>query len=164
MERMPSAEKLASVNLDAFLAVAQPVSDVIDGKMMQSMNHLFYYWASKTFPQFRNIDGVSLEDLYLKNVVETEMDEATFSRYCDTHGFPYPKVGEVHTGDKNYYDVAFEIYLNNEEELRKESYETWCEQNGISTASGTVMRFNDLEGNEFRVRTDYENRGQIIAD
>lgn len=163
MEGSPVIERLAEIDLDTYLE-ALPVGDEVDGQVMQNEHHLFYHWLSKTYVQFGNIDGASLEDLYLKNVIETGMSEADFSRYCNTHNFPYPVSGDTESGLKTYYDLAFSVYMQEEATKRIADYEAWAATEGIATTLGSVTRFRDHEGKVYRVRTDAINCGQIIPD
>jgi len=163
MESISSSEKVASIDLDSYLE-ALPVSDVIDGRIMEDENHLFYHWLSKTYPQFNDIDGVSLEDLYLKNVIEVGMTVTDFFRYCDTHSFPCPLFNVDEVGLQTYYDLAFSSYKDAEAAKKIEEYKIWAADHGIETIPGSIMKFYDSEGILYRVRTDAENYGQIIVD
>ena len=164
MERSPeSVERVASIDLDTYL-VSLPTVYEVDGQVMEDDGHLFYHWVSKTYPQFQNIDGVSLEELYIKNVVETGMSLLDFYTYCDRpeHTFPVPIPS---TREENgYFLYNYRKYLDVRMEQNDQQYEIWAHGHGIGTRPGTVMVFIDSEGTRNRVHTDTKNRGTLIVE
>ncbi len=164
MERVPeSVERVASVDLDTYLTEL-PTLYQVDGQILEDDNHLFYHWVSKMYPQFQQIDGVSLEDLYLKNVVEMGMSTDDFYAYCDRteHGFPIP-APSTRAENANYL-YAFQQYQAEQSLQSDTRYEQWATEHGIDTTPGAVMVFIDSEGYRNRVHTDTKNRGMIIVD
>ena len=161
MEQLPILETVAAIDLDSYLA-ALPVPEYVEGKLMEDDSHMFYFWLSKYHPEVGVVDGVTLEDLYLKNVIENGMDENVFLQYCEHNKFPLPPTyNEPETPGS--FDGLYRKYVAAHRQEKDEQYEAWAGEHGIATNSGAIMRFVDLEGYEYRVRTDTDNRGQIIA-
>jgi hypothetical protein len=161
MEGITPTEKVAAMDLDSYIK-ALPAPYEVDGKIMEDENHLFYYWLSKTYLQFKDIDGVSLEDLYLKNVIESEMSETDFFRYCERNKFPVPILDIDENGMRTGFDQVFTQFKNNERNKKNKAYELWAVDHGIVTTPGSIMKFYSSEGNLYRVCTDLENYGKII--
>jgi hypothetical protein len=156
MEREPVNEKISHLDLDTYLAFLSDLN-TIDGELIEDLNHGFYVWLTNQNPTLQNIDGVRLDALYNKNVVEGDMSTERFEEYCLSFGFlpsdPDKKASIV----SGYNEYIAKVYVEKQQE-----YEDWAAQNGIDVRSGAVTKFYDSEGNIFRVRTDFENSGEII--
>jgi hypothetical protein len=161
MEGLRTPEQVAAIDLDSYLE-ALPMSEYIEGQMLEGVTHTFYFWLSKYQPQVGVVDGVTLEALYRKNVVDGDMAEADFLQYCERHQFPVPPQ-YTETDKAGYFEHEFMAYMHQQKQRQDAQYEAWAEDHGIATTPGSIMRFLDSEGNEYRVRTDTDNRGQIIA-
>lgn len=161
MEELRTFEKVASIDIDSYLE-ALSLMTTIEGKIMENDIQTFYFWLSKYHHDVSIIDGVSLADLYQKNVVEVGMSVDDFIRYCERHRFPLPP-SYYETETPSRFATSFARYLEEQRQLQDEAYVGWAGEHGISTAPGSIMRFADTEGNEYRVRTDIKNRGQIIV-
>lgn len=158
MEGIPNKiEKDAPIGLDAYLECLF-VLDSIDGIHVENDVHAFYIWIPKAYPEFADIDGVSLTELYRLNVLEGDMTEAVFFDYCTVHKFPVPLKSELTT----YYVHEFEKYITELSEEKISQYEEWASQHGIETQPGAIMKFIDAEGNMYRIQTDSDNRGVIL--
>lgn len=167
MEQAPgSAERVAPIDLDTYLT-SLPTLYEVDGEIMENTDthgHLFYHWLCKEYPQFRDIDGVSLEALYLKNVVEGDMTLADFCGYCESSGNQFPVPVPTMREENGYYLYNFQKYLDEQSVANDTAYEIWAYERGIDTKPGAVMIFIDSEGVRNRVHTDTKNRGQLIID
>jgi hypothetical protein len=161
MERLIELDKVAAIDLDSYLE-ALPMSEYIEGQILEGVTHTFYYWLSKYKPQVGVVDGVTLEALYRKNVVDGDMTELDFVQYCENNQLPVPPM-YIEADRFGYFEHEFMAYLSKQKQRQDAQYEAWAEDHGIATTPGSIMRFFDSEGNEYRVRTDTDNRGQIIA-
>jgi hypothetical protein len=160
MERAPQQEKAAPMSLDEYLS-ALPVPYEFEGHVYEDLTHAFYGWLGKYHADDTNVDGVSLLALYEKNVLEVGMTERDFLQYCDRNSFPVPLTGSGSRSDQ--YAISFQVYKGLNDRLQAQAYKEWAMEHGIETAPGTVMRFIDAEGNEYRVTTGTKNRGQILT-
>jgi len=158
MEMTPTADKVAAVDLDTYLE-ALPTELVLEGKLMADKVQAFYFWLSKYHPNKGIINGVSIEELYVINVVDNGMEEKAF--FKSFYDFPSP----VDTSEEttNFYNFEFNQYLARQNQEKDAQYQQWAGTYGIQTTPGSVMKFFDKEGYEHRVRTDIKNRGQIIT-
>ena len=155
-----SIEKFAPMGIDEYQEAIIEF-DLLDGKIPKDNAHAFYIWLSRD-PLFANIDGVSLAELYEKNVIETGMIQERFFQWCKDFDLPYPIESDgTATLQGKRFNTDFLAY---EDERRSVLYETWAQEHGIESKEGTIMWFRDTEGNVFRVRTDADNRGEIIVD
>lgn len=154
------SEQPAAIDLDTYLS-SLPLPLEIDGRIFESEDHLFYHWVTTRFPQFQMIDGVTLEQLYEKNVLETGMSVERFFQYCDEHQFPVPI--PTMRPQNEYYLIEFNTFRAEQARLKNEEYEMWAYQHGINTTPDAVMQFTDAEGNEYEVQTGSEQRGTILA-
>ena len=160
MEAEPNKiERDAPMGLDKYLSNLFDF-DQVDGKVPVSDIHSFYIWLSRE-PEFKDIDGYSLVELFEANVIDGYMDTERFFQWCKDFNFPYPIDEE---GKVTPEGLSFNInFYNKEVAQRVEKYEAWAKSNGIDCSEGAVMRFVDAEGNTYRVRTDADNRGEIIT-
>jgi hypothetical protein len=161
MERLSELDKVAAIDLDSYLE-ALPMPESVEGRLLDDATHAFYFWLSKYKPQVGVVDGVTLEALYLKNVVDGDMTEMDFVQYCENNQLPVPPT-YIEADRFGYFEHEFMAYMHQQKQLQDAQYEAWAEDHGIATTPGSIMRFLDSEGNEYRVRTDTANRGQIIA-
>ena len=159
MEQTPSLEKVSHVSFDTYLEYLVSLN-MIDGKLIEDEDHAFYVWVTNKVPAYRDIDGVTLLSLYEKNVLEGDMSKETFYRYCTNHGFACPL---PQTEDEELRQREFNHFLDDILEDRKRQYTHWATEQGINVTDGAVTVFIDLEGNSYRIKTDFENYGEIIA-
>ena len=162
MERLPTIKTVANIDLDSYLS-ALPEVLKIDDTVMEDNNQMFYHWLQEKFPQFKNIDDVTIEELYIKNVLETGMSEANFFKYCNTEGIPVLASPDATDEAKTYYDFEFKLFLKQQELQKKEAYEIWAKANQIDSSPGAIMRFFDKEDKEYFVHTDSVHRGEIVT-
>lgn len=162
MERQPAGPLRAKMDLDSYL-VALPGAEVINGVTAEDATQIFYHWLSLKHPQF-NMGKVTVEALYLKNVIETGMSVDDFLKYCNNHEIPVPAPIDATDEDQTYYNLEFKFYLKDQELKKRQAYEDWAKANQIPTNPGATMQFFDLEDNEYLVRTDAEHRGEIISE
>jgi len=159
MEQLPAVEKITHVLLDTYLDFIASLN-TIDGKLIEDEDHAFYVWVTNEVLAYQNIDGTTLLALYEKNVRDGDMDKATFYRYCDNHGFASP----VTSSDHGKYQLKkFEDFLDETQRVKKEEYSHWAKEQGINFTPGAVTVFLDGEGNQYRVKTDFQNYGEILT-
>ncbi len=160
MEGAPQQEKAAPMSLDEYLSVL-PLPYEFEGQVYEDLTHAFYGWLSKHYAEDTDVDGVGVITLYEKNVLEVGMSESDFLQYCTRNNVPVPVTGNGKESD--LFALSFRVFCGQHDRLQKRTYEEWAEVNGIVTTPGAIMRFIDAEGNEYRVSTATETRGQILA-
>lgn len=160
MEHLPPQENYSAIDLNSYLA-ALPLRLEFDGKIFEDIDHAYFFWLSKYHPKEHTSDGVTIEELYEKNVLENGMALTVFYDYCKSNGITIPVMMSEDAID--FFNFEFQRYLITKIKEKDERYEEWAKDYGIPTNPGSIMRFLDTEGNEYRVRTDVENRGEIIV-
>jgi len=159
MEKEPNnLEKICYIGLDSYLEFISGLN-TLDGEVIEDETEAFFVWVTENNPALQDIDGVSLIALYRKNVINGGMDTARFFGYCSDHNFPYPNIDSEESILlwRQFSDFIDEINVE-----KKNEYETWAKKKGIETNPRAVTIFFDVEGNKYRVRTDFDHYGEII--
>lgn len=158
MERIPTNEKVAAIDLNRYLEFTASLNS-IDGVVVDDVPHAFYMWLMTAYPVFQDIDGTSLLALYERNVVNGDMAHEDFYAYCLNHDFPSPYPRSEH--DALLYE-QFDSFLQVQQVEKRQKYEEWAAQWGIDTSPGASTIFLDTDGNRYRVLTDFEEYGEIV--
>ncbi len=157
MEHLPSKEEISYLNFDDYLDFLT-LLNTYNGRVIEDENHIFFVWCTEQDPQLQNIDGVALDALYEKNVIEGGMSVERFHQYCVDHDFlprDPEKRGEIIAHFNNFLEGIYQ--------QKKVEYETWAQTHDIDVSVGALTTFIDKEGNRYRVRTDYDHYGEIVT-
>lgn len=162
MEQPPSNEKIATIDLNRYLEFIASLN-TIDGKIIDDEYHAFYVWLHTALPEYQDIDnGVSLLDIYEKNVVNGDMSQEDFTTYCVQNEFPvFVSLDEGSTDSEiqeEFYNFPDEIH-----EQKRVEYEAWALQYGIDIAPNSVTTFLDSDGITHKIRTDYLHNGETVV-
>lgn len=134
-------------------------TEAYGGFVARSDAHLFYKWATdQNLLGAGNIDGVTLLELYEKNVLETGMSEERFEQYCIDSGFPHYDAMEY-----DEFDVVSEEYWTSCPHVARQEYEKWAAEKDIPTTEGSRMIFRTKADAVVLVFTDTELRGNHIT-
>lgn len=163
MEGFRQREQVAGIGLDAYLE-SLPSLYTVEGMPFEDEFHIFYFWVSKYHQARSVVDGVTLEALYRKNVIEGDMPINRFLQYCEQHDFPVPPQYQDGNDPTSFLNIDYINYRNKQAMFADRAYESFAAEHGIDTRPGSVMRFIDAEGNEYRVCTETALRGQILVD
>ncbi len=131
------------------------------GRYPDTVDHAFYIWMQNTHPEQCMVDGVSLLDLYEKNVYNGDMSEDDFANYCKNNDFP-----SLHFHSKEYPSqmyMEFIHFADRRAEQQNAQYEAWAQKKNIPTTPGSRVRFVEADGTITIVRTDTDHRGEVIG-
>jgi hypothetical protein len=138
--------------------------DTFDGVPVLDDDHAFYVWVTEHLPEYQNIDGVSLLQLFEKNVIENGMTKERFLEYCLDHNFP-TQYTDVSLAQTTPLFKRFSTYFDQLLIQKEQIYLTWAEEQGIDTTPQATMSFScsEEENARFLVHTDFANRGLVVA-
>ena len=158
MEHLLGVEHHSDVALDDFRQFVSTLMH-IEGKRFVDRDHAFYIWAIERYEHIRDIgDGVSLLDIYEKNVIENRMEKNDFYNFCDNNKFPAP--GPTVHGE--YFHMwEFTKYMNAIVLARKQEYEDWAETHQVDIRPRATTIFIDAAGDKQAVKTQFEDCAEI---
>lgn len=160
MESEPTAEKVAHIDLNTYLEITSSL-DQISGELPSTELEGFYLWHKNAYPDFK-VQGFSMLDTYRHNVLEGGMSEERFEKWCRDFELPHPDLFLIPANPGLF--IEYLEWYRLETDRRNNIYEQWAEEKGIDTRPGAVMKFLDSEGNVYRVRTEFDRRGEVIID
>jgi hypothetical protein len=151
---------IAPVGLDQFLE--HLLTEVtINGELLENDDHSFFAWLVERYPRYKDIDGVSLRELYEKNVLESGMRIDRFEAYCNGFKFPNPWAMDPES-PLHHYVHQWNLYKQELQQNNDAAYLVWADEHHIDTRPGAQMRFIDIEGDEYLISTDRRTRGRIV--
>lgn len=154
-------EKVQSVTQEEYQDFIDEI-DAICGEIPHDNIHAFYLWLAADSPESGLEESgkrYSMAQIYVKNVVEGNMDATRFATWCYDHQLTYPFVQDssAYTEEALKYSAWYQAELVK----REERYENWCKEHGIDCRPGVKMIFSDVEGNECVMKTNFEDRGEM---
>ncbi len=158
MEQLPGSDYHSDVDLEDFRQFVSTLMH-IEGKRFVDRDHAFYIWAIERYEHLQDIDdGVSLLDIYEKNVIENRMEKRDFYSYCDKHKFPAP--GPTVSGE-DFHMWEFTKYMNEIILARKQEYKDWAETHQVDIRPKATTIFIDTAGEKQAVKTQFEDCAEI---